>query len=1125
MKKIIEYFSDKHIFTNFLVVAVLIGAVFFWNKTGKEEMPNINFDTVMISTSYPGATAEEVDLLITTKIEAALDGIDGIKSVTSSSGQGTCSVRVELDPASQNRSTVVTEIGDALNYIDYPEDVDIPRIIEFKSSRFSIIDLALYFKNTDMMSGAQRQTLQTYVDTLEDRLKRLPDVSDVSTGGYLERYIEISVNPRLLGYYNLSLTGITNAIKTGNINQPVGVLKDDASTKIKLDAALNDVDNIGSLIIRANFEGNIIRLKDLAQVSYKFEDQDSITKVNGSEAITLRVTKTSSAGILDAVDSVHKVTEEFSSTALAKSGIELVSMDDESISVRNRLSIIASNGLLGFILILLTLFIFLDARSSIWVALGIPFTLASTMIIASLLGNTINNMTLAAVIVVMGMVVDDAIVVAENVTRLRHDGMLPVDAVNKGTAAVFSPIVASITTTCAAFVPLFFFQGHFGRFTAVLPAIIFIMLGSSLFEAVFVLPSHLRLHRRVPPVPGNKKGPVHEHWFMKVEAAYGRMLARMLHYKKFVFMVLIALLVYAGWIFFTQMKFSLFPREETTSIYLTGMAPKGTVKYETEKMMRKVEDVFLPYLGKEVEDFTASIARSRRGGAVKENEFSLNLDLVGRDKRGKSNAELINEWNDKLAGIAGFERLEFATSRFGQSSGSPIDIIIQESNDAVRFQVAGEILAYLKRMPPLKNPEIEAELVYPQNVISIDRSLAERLGVSISTLGSALRTILSGNNVYDIILDEKEIKVMLTTSDNFKTNINSVLQIPVQNSQNYLIPLGSLVHVIRNTTPNTIIKLDGKRVLHVYADMAGRETGEDQYRPRTNGSNGNKKAGAPASGTTPAAKADSTTGAVLAAGDISTAPAAGSILAAKTDPADPATPETTAPAAEGLPPLNIPQRMTPLEIAEHLEKNLFPALMQHYPTTDISFGGEIQDTRESGGDFYFAIIIAVLLIYVILALTLNSIFKPFIILLAIPFGCVGIILALQIHGLLIYGFFSAVGALGLAGVVVNDSIVLLDKLEKEYNDPKHGDTPIQRVANITKTRLRAVLLTTITTVAGLLPTAYGVFGYDSMLSEMMLTLAWGLVFGTIITLVLVPAIYCTAKELRLYLNKNTGKTG
>jgi len=1086
MRRIIEYFSDKHIFTNFLVIAVLIGAVFFWNKTGKEELPNINFDTVLITTTYPGATAEEVDLLITTKIEDALDGIDGIKSVTSSSGQGTCSVRVELDPDSQNRSTVVTEIGDALNFVDYPEDVDVPRVIEFKSSRFSIIDLALYYENTNILTSEQRHKLQDLCDTLEDRLKRLPTVSDVSAGGYLERYIEISVNPRLLTFYNISLTEITNAIKTGNINQPVGVLKDNASTKIKLDAALNDVDHIGNLIIRANFEGNKIRLKDLATVSYQFEDQDSITKVDGNEAITLRVTKTSSAGILDAVDNIHKVTNEFSSTALAGTGIRLISMNDESISVRNRLSIIASNGLLGFFLILITLFVFLDARSSIWVALGIPFTLASTMIIASLFGNTINNMTLAAVIVVMGMVVDDAIVVAENVTRLRHNGMLPAEAVTKGTSAVFSPIVASITTTCAAFVPLFFFHGHFGMFTAALPGIIFIMLGSSLFEAIFVLPSHLRLQRKQPKQPKKQivpAEPVKEHWFMKVEAAYGRMLTHMLRYKKFVFLALVVLLAYSGWIFFGKMKFTLFPREETTHLYLTGVAPPGTLKYDTEKLMRRAEAVFSPYLGKEVENFRASIARSRRGGAVKENEFNIRIELVSRDQRNKSNEQLIGEWEKQFAKLHGFEKLEFAASRFGQSSGSAIDIIVQESNDAARFRVAREILSYLQRMPALKNPEIEAELVYPQNVISIDRNLAERLGVGVSTLGSTLRTILSGNNVYDIIVEEKEIKVMLTTSDNFKTDMASVLSIPIQNNQNYLIPLGRLVHVIKNTTPNTIIKLDGKRTLHVYADLADRNAGPG----RPGGHPGARP------GQKPGQKAG---------------------VNGQADLGNPGTDANNQTAGESLPMLNTSKHMTPLEVAAYLEKNLFPKIMQEHPTTDLSFGGEIADTRESGSDFEFAIIIAVLLIYVILALTLNSVLKPFLILAAIPFGCVGIILALQIHGIVIYGFFSAVGALGLAGVVVNDSIVLLDKLEKEYNDPKHGKTPVERVANITKTRLRAVLLTTITTVAGLLPTAYGVFGYDSMLSEMMLALAWGLVFGTVITLVLVPSFYCAMKEFR-----------
>ncbi len=219
--------------------------------------------------------------------------------------------------------------------------------------------------------------------------------------------------------------------------------------------------------------------------------------------------------------------------------------------------------------------------------------------------------------------------------------------------------------------------------------------------------------------------------------------------------------------------------------------------------------------------------------------------------------------------------------------------------------------------------------------------------------------------------------------------------------------------------------------------------------------------------------------------------------------------------------INLPEKMTPLEIAVHLETYLFPELMKKYPTAHLEFAGEIADTREAGGDFAFAIILVIFLIYIILALTLNSVFKPFIIMLAIPIGGVGIIIFLQLHGIMVYGFFSIIGALGLAGVVVNDSIILLAKLEEEYPKRANHGNPHEIIADISKTRLRAVLLTTVTTVAGLLPTAYGLFGYDSMLADMMLTMAWGLIFGTVITLLLVPSLYCTMKEVLLKFKKKS----
>jgi len=462
-------------------------------------------------------------------------------------------------------------------------------------------------------------------------------------------------------------------------------------------------------------------------------------------------------------------------------------------------------------------------------------------------------------------------------------------------------------------------------------------------------------------------------------------------------------------------------------------------------------------IGKDVVGVTSRVARSRRGGVVMENEFTVTVEVVERNMRARSNSQLVAAWDPEIKKLPGFDTIMVGSSRFGQSSGSAVDVLVQETDDATRKKVADEIVAYMARMPSLKNASVETQLVFPQEILSINRELAERLGVNIATLATVLRTIISGDTIYTLIKDDKETDIILTIEDSMKKNISSVLSMPVPNQAGNLIRLGDFVSVRRGTTPDTIIKLDGRRTQHVYADLTTAETATRN--------NGQQPQNAPAVNS----------------------------------------------AQEKI---SLPQVMTPLEIADHLEKNLFPDLYAKYPTASILFHGEIAETRKSGNDFALAMLLALILIYVILVLTLNSLTKPFIILLSIPFGIVGVILTFQIHGILVYGFFAAVGILGLGGVVVNDAIVLMDKLEREYNNPVHGKTPIQRVANITKLRLRAVTLTTVTTVVGLLPTAYGIAGYDSLLADMMLSMAWGLLFSMVITLVLVPALYCLAKELK-----------
>ncbi|MBN2532046.1 MAG: efflux RND transporter permease subunit [Spirochaetales bacterium] len=1088
MKKIIEYFSNKHILVNFLVIIILIGGVIFWNNTGKEDMPNINFDMVRINASYPGATAEEVDYYVTRLIEEALEGIDGIKTMQSSSGQGSCSFFIELDPDSANRKNVVDDITNAVSTLRFPDDVETPRVNEFKSNQRAVLDFALYFEGTSMLTDKQRRELQSYTDTLENRINRLPTVSEIDISNYLNDYIEIKIKPNDLILYNISLSEIISTLTKSNLTQPVGTLNDVSSTRIRLDTELDDISLIKNLVIEDTFDGVFYRLKDIAKVDWVMEERGSLYKVNGNEAITLRVTKTSSSGILESTDSIKKAADEFARTILAGTKVKLVVISDNSVDVRNRLSLISSNGLMGFILIVLMLLIILDAKSGFLVAFIIPFTLTSTMIIASITGNTINNMTLAAVIIVLGMVVDNGIVIAENANRLRNQGLSKSDAITRGTNQMIIPITGSIITTCVAFIPLFFFQGRFGILSSFLPPVIFLMLGSSLFAAMFILPSHMKIHIPrwtlavfslgiIPLIhkarQGNKEkkqtvSVKAEHWFMKVEEIYGRILIKLLKAKRIIYPVLFALLLAAGFIFMNYMKYEMFPREETTDFHLSGEVDAKMNKYETEVMTGKIEEILYPYLDKEVICYRTNIARSRRGTSVTENTFSIQVELVPREKRKKSSRQLSTEWEQAVRRLEGFKNLRFSMGWWGSSSGSSIDIIVQDNNDSTRNTVAEKINEYLKRMPCLKNPEIEREITRPNYILRLNKDIAYKLNIDANSIAGTLRTVLQGNNVFDLTIDGKDVDVMVSVQSELKKSLESILSIPVQISKGIYVPLKKLVTVTKDSRPDTIQKLSGKRTLHVYADL------NDQQ--KNNGQREN--------------------------------------MAREKEEVKEETGDK----------LDVPVKMTPMEIAEHLEKNLFPQLLNAYPKTEISFGGEIQDTRESSADFIYAIIITVILIYMVLALTLNSLTRSMIILLSIPFGFVGVVFTLVFHGMMVYGFFSVVGILGLAGVVVNNSIVLLNKLDREYNDPKYGEHPVEKVAHITKTRLRAILLTTFTTVAGLFPTAYGVFGYDSMLAEMMLTLAWGLIFGTIITLVLVPAIYCSMKEVSARLKKKSGRT-
>ncbi len=1038
LTKIIAYFVDRHLLTNLIFIAVIVGGIVSWRHIKKEEMPDVTFDRVRISAAYPGATAEEVEHFVTKEIEESVEGLDGVYRVTSSASQGATSVTVELEQGYPRRDEAITEIRNAVLDVALPEDVrDDPSVRVFETSKKAILDVVLLYKDAHLMSTEQRQVLQTYAAALENHLLNLPQVNSVNRSGYFQEEIQIKVDPQKLIRYDIPLSQVRNEVTANHARQPAGHIEVKDEPKVTISAQLDTPEKLEGLFIQAGFEGKAVPLKEIAEVRYGFNKEKEIIKVNGHEAVIFNVVKNTSYGILESLEAVKKVTRRFRETHLKDAPVDLALLDDESIDVRNRLNIISQNGLIGFFLILALLFLFLNRRSGFWVAMGIPFTVCFTLIMAVILGYTINNTTLAAVIIVMGMVVDDAIVVAENIARLRAGGMPSREAAIEGTAKVFLPVVASIVTTCVAFIPLFYFSGRFGQINSFIPPIIFMMLGASLFESLIILPGHLHFEGfsfKKRNTPAGMANPAVKHWFDAVEDRYGRILQKVLPLKHFVFLGFIFLLALSFWIMTARMKFVMFPHEETRDIVISGKAGPQADRFETAAMTQQIEEMLRPYLGKEVVGYRTQIARSRRGGAVEENKFRMLVEIVPREKRQKSADQLVRRWEPQAQAIEGMTELVVQKSRWGHSSGSPIEVLIQENNDALRARAADSLSEAMKRHPALENVEIEAPIRIPEYKIDFRREKIKRLSISPSTLTSTFRSALEGSILYEFPRGDEEVDVRLSAKDESKTDIGTILQIPVENNRGYLVPLGDLVNVQETTTPNSISRRDGKRTTTVYADI----------RP---------KAG-----------------------------------------------------------------MTPLEVAEDLEQTAFVEMANEQPTSTLSFAGEIYDTRESQGDFSNAVILVLLLIFAILAVLYNSLTRPLIIMLAIPFGVVGVILAFLLHGKILYGFFAAVGALGLAGVVINDSIIMLAKLDEEVY-AKNREEARGQIPDVAKTRLRAVVLTTVTTVAGVFPTAYGLAGYDAMLAEMMLALGWGLIFGTLITLVLVPCMYSAILDMRFKMEK------
>jgi multidrug efflux pump subunit AcrB len=544
MKSIFRFFAERHRLATLLIIMTILLGLGTLTRIKRDILPEVDFGEMIITTRYPGASPEDVELNVTNKIEDELKSITGIDRITSVSMEDISLIDVKIDPDAKDQDEVKRKTREAVDRVtDLPPEVtEAPLVEEISTANIPIIEVGL---SGDLPYGELRE----YARQFEKKLKDVFGVARVEKFGYLSREIKVEVSPNAVRNYQVPLPEIIAAIRSRNIRATAGSFESYTSEKNLVTLAqFRDPLEVGEVIVRSSFEGPLIQLKDLAVVRDDFEDERIISRVDGKPAISFVVYKTESADIIRTVEAVKKLV--YREGEDMPKGIHILYSNDASAYVQNRFHVVQTNGLIGLAFVLVILTLCLNIRTAFWVALGIPVALMGTIFLMPLFGVYLDTISLGAMIIVIGIIVDDAIIISENIYRRSEEGDPPVEAAVEGVYGVFWPVLTTILTTFLAFASMFFVTGIFGKFVFVIPLVISLALFLSLFEVMIALPAHL--------VPGLCKSPETcrvRSWCSFLRNRYTRIIHRILRLRYVVVAFFMVLLTGCGWYGANYMKF------------------------------------------------------------------------------------------------------------------------------------------------------------------------------------------------------------------------------------------------------------------------------------------------------------------------------------------------------------------------------------------------------------------------------------------------------------------------------------------------------------------------------------------------------------------------------------------
>ena len=994
MKSLFRLFSERHLFAIMITIITIILGLSTLVDIKRDTYPAVDFGMMNIVTSYPGASPEDVELNITNKIEKEIQSVAGIDRLESLSMENVSIITVVIDIDAPDQDKIKAEIREAVGRVtDFPLEVtDSPFITEMKQSDNAVIEVNI----TGKLPYAE---MREFARLFEKKLKNVPGVSKLQRYGYRAREIKVEVKPGKIEKYQIPLREIIAAIQNRNIRGTTGSLESYTSEKDLVTLAqFRDPLEVGDVIVRSSFEGPLIKVKDLALIKDDFEDEKVFSRVNGEAAISFFVRMNESADVIRTNDAVKQLIEI--ENEKSPDGIEIIYSNDVSRIVRNSFDVVLKNGVIGLVLVIILLQFFLGFRMAFWVAIGIPVSFLGAIFLIPLFGGYLDTITLAGLVLVIGIIVDDAIIIAENISFRHEKGDKPIDAAVNGLNEVFQP-------------------GIFGKYIIPIPLAISLALFVSLGESVIALPAHL-----VPGMEKNPHKPSGRSWFKILSTKYRGVLLRILRYKYILVSIFIIMLVGSGWYAGSQMKMILFPSGAARQFFMVLELPIGTPLKITSEKVREIERIVENLPNEELISYNTWIGTNVMIDAESENYAALSVFLTPYAERERSAEEIVETLRQNTSELQGFTKIVYSISTGGPPVGKPISLRIVGSDDNLRKSLTDSVEAFLASIEGVKDISRNDKGGKQQVEIDIDYERLSRVGLSVSDVARNVRMAYDGEVVTSVRYGDEDVDFRVIIEEEARHEPGYLNEILIPNQRGRLIPLREVATMRSGPGHTDIRHFNGERTVTVEADV-------DQ--------------------------------AVI----------------------------------------------TPLEINDAVFKHF--DVDRDWPGIQLSLGGEMFETEESMTGLLKTLILAILGIFFLLILLFNSVTQPFIVMMAIPFGITGVIIAFALHGEP-FSFMAIMGIIGLSGVVVNDSLVLVNHVN-DLRRERPNEEIREIVAEGTADRLRAIIMTTLTTVVALLPLAYGIGGTALFMAPMALALGWGLLFATPLTLVLVPSLYLIGQDL------------